>query len=71
LDDEMTVVVFVDGSVETLELLADTVELKARVRTRELAVGETPEDVGVIVVKTVVVTYRMEVEFAEADCVED
>jgi len=62
---EMIVVVLVEESTDTLELVVD-VELSARVKTREDVVGDAPEEVGVMVVKTVVVTYLTELALAEA-----
>ena len=59
------VVVLVEESIETLEFVVE-VELSARVKTREDVVGDAPEEVGVKVVKTVVVTYLTEVALAEA-----
>jgi len=61
----MIVVVLVEESTDTLELVVD-VELSARVKTREDVVGDAPEEVGVMVVKTVVVTYLTELALAEA-----
>jgi hypothetical protein len=61
---EMMVVVLVEESTEILEFVVE-VELSARVKTREDVVGDAPEEVGAIVVKTVVVTYLTELALAE------
>jgi hypothetical protein len=60
----MTVVVLVEESTEVVEFV-DDVELSARVRTSEDVVGEAPEEVGVMVVRIVVVTYLTEVALSE------